>query len=590
MSDENDILIKNATVVDGTGAPSYKGAVAVKGERIAAVGKVEGDLKEDARVVIDAEGLMVAPGFIDVHNHGDLSILYYPKADCFVRQGITSFVGGHCGDSPGPFGDWIGLPWVLGDLYSDIAPSMYTREWLQPRDLVNERHRELYGWEIDWSTMGEFFERVESKGISTNYVPLVGHGDVRSLVMGPDFKRVAKRKEITEMRKHIEQAMEDGCRGISVGRDYDPGIWAGFDELLACAKVAAKYGGVYASHSLRTGHRKPRKPGEFPPLATEGVLEAIDIGRKAKISVQVSHLGNLYRVRPGDNKSVTKAVIDATLKIIDDAREEGLDVNFDVIPHHLTGGIGTSPYLVGSLSPWLKIAGSYGQFSEALRMSDFREEIKATITSGKHYRLNPNINPDWAGGRTIVECKEERFLDKTVTQVAEELGVDELDALMEILMADPETKVVRRGNDDWVKLEYFKHPEMMVGIDTFAVDETRIGRHLPPSYPNENSFGGHTRYLRRVARETGTLTWEEAIRKLTSLPARKFKMTDRGVLRAGAYADIVVLNPKTVTDRGDQIEPRQYPDGIEHVVVNGEPVVNESGHTGALPGKILYRE
>ena len=392
------------------------------------------------------------------------------------------------------------------------------------------------------------------------------------------------------MRKHVERAMEDGCRGLSVGRDYDPGIWAGFDELLSCAKVAAKYGGVYASHSLRTGHRKPRRPGEFPPLATDGVLEAIAIGRKAKISVQISHLGNLYRVRPGDNKSVTKAGIDATLKIIDDAREEGLDVNFDVIPHHLTGGIGTSPYLVGSLSPWLKIAGSYGQFSEALRMPDFREEIKATIMSGKHYRLNPNINPDWAKGRTIVECKEERFLEKTVAEVAEEMGVDELDALMEILMADPETKAVRKGDDDWVKLEYYKHPEMMVGIDTFAVDETRIGRHLPPSYPNENSFGGHTRYLRRAALETDTLTWEEAIRKITSLPARKFKMTDRGVLRAGAYADIVVLNPETVTDKGDQLEPRRYPEGIEQVIVNGELVVNESGHTGALPGKILYRE
>ena len=590
MSEEYDILVKNGTIVDGTGAPKYKGAVAVRSERIVAVGRVEGDLKEDAKTVIDAEGRLVSPGFIDVHNHGDLSIIYYPKGDCFVRQGVTSFVGGQCGNSPGPFGDWIGLPWVLGDLYTDVAPKMYERDWLLPRHLVNERHRELYGWEIDWSTLGEFFQRLEAKGISPNFVPLVGHGDVRSLVMGPDFKRHATEEEIGEMVKHVDVAMREGCRGLSVGRDYDPGIWANFDEILTCAKIAAKYGGVYASHSLRTGHRKARRPGEFPPVATEGVLEAIDIGRKTGISVQISHLGNLFNVRPGSSKSVTKAAIGATLKIVDDAREEGLDVNFDTIPHHLTGGIGTSPYLVGSLSPWLKVAGGYNQLAKALRMPDMRDEIKEVIMSGKHYRLNPNITPDWAKTRTIVECSEEKFLNKTVAQIAEELGVDDLDALMNIISVDPETKAIRKGDDDWVKLEYYKHPEIMIGVDTFAVDETNEGRHLPPSLPNENAFGGHVRYLRRVVRETNILTWEEAIRKLTSSPARKFKMTDRGVLNCGAYADIVILNPETVTDRGDQLEPRRYPEGVDHVIVNGELVVSGSGHTGALPGKILYRE
>ena len=158
MSEEHDILIKNASIVDGTGSPAFVGAVAVKGERITAIGKVEGDLKADAGTVIDAKGLTVTPGFIDVHNHGDLSIIYYPEAESFVRQGITTFVGGQCGDSPGPFGDYIGLPWVLADLYVDLAPTMFNREWLIPRDLLNPRHRELYGWEIDWHTLGEFFK------------------------------------------------------------------------------------------------------------------------------------------------------------------------------------------------------------------------------------------------------------------------------------------------------------------------------------------------------------------------------------------------------------------------------------------------
>jgi len=586
MSEEYDILIKNATIVDGTGSPAYKGALAVQGERISAIGKAEGDTK----TVIDAKGLIVTPGFIDVHNHGDLSILYYPKADGFLRQGITSFVGGQCGDSPGPFGEYIGLPWILGDVYTDVADRMYYKNWLQPRELINPRHKELYGWEIDWDTMGEFFKKVEETSLSPNYVPLVGHGDIRSLVIGPEFQRKATKKEIREMKNHVEIAMEDGCRGISVGRDYDPGIYAGMDELVECAKTASKYDGVYASHSLRTGHRKARKVGEPGPISINGVLEAIDVGRQAKLSVQISHLGTLYTVSPGNNRDMTQAAIDNTLKIIDDANEEGLNIHFDTIPHHAAGGIGGSPYLIGSLRPWLKISGSSEQFVKNLKMPDFREEIKATINSGKWYSLNPNIRPNWANGATIVECKEKRFLNKTIAQVAKDLDIDPLDAFFEVIIADPNTKSMRMGGDDWAKLEYYKHPNMMIGIDTFAVDHSRERRHFPTSYPSENSFGGFTRYLRRAVKETNTLSIEEAIRKITNSPAKKFKMIDRGILKEGAYADIVAVNMNTVTDKGNALQPRLYPEGIEYVIVNGELVVKKSKHTGALPGKILYRE
>ncbi|MCK4400489.1 amidohydrolase family protein, partial [Candidatus Bathyarchaeota archaeon] len=163
-------------------------------------------------------------------------------------------------------------------------------------------------------------------------------------------------------------------------------------------------------------------------------------------------------------------------------------------------------------------------------------------------------------------------------------------ALMDVLMADPYTKAVRRGDDDWVKLEFFKHPNAMIGVDTFAVDDKRESWYKPPSYPNENSYGGFARYLRRAVVETDTLTLEEAVRKITSNPASKFKLKDRGVLKEGAYADITVFNPETVTDRGDQVEPRRYAGGIPYVVVNGELVIEDSKHTGRLPGKVLRRE
>jgi N-acyl-D-amino-acid deacylase len=590
MSDDFDILIKNATIVDGTGEQPFKGAVAVKGDRIEAVGRLEGDLESGAENIINANGHVVCPGFIDVHNHGDLSILHYPEAPGFLRQGITTFIGGNCGTSPGPYGDLIDQSYFLYDIYQELSPDMYYPERLLFRDQINSLHGERFGWEIDWGTMAEFFQRVEAKGLSPNYVPIVGHGDIRYIAMGHDFKRNATEEEISEMLDLVRQAMEDGCRGISVGRDYDPGIYAGFDEVLSCAKVAAEYGGVYTSHSLRTGHRKSRRPGEFPPAKIRGILEAIDVGRKAEIPVQISHLSPLYDVWPGGSEIMTEASIRATLKAIDEAREEGVDVNFDLIPHHLTGGIYTSAWLVGLLNPWLRLSGGREQFARALRMKQFREEIKEKIWAGKWYGLNPNINPLWATGPTVICCEDEKYLDKTIAEIAKEIGLDPLEALMEIIMIDPDAKAVRKGDDDWAKLMFYRHPEMMIGIDTFALDEKWETKHPPWFLPNENSFGGFPRYLRRAYRETGTLSIEEAVRKVTSLPARKFKLTGRGVLEAGAYADIVVMNPETVTDRGDQLTPRRYPEGIEHVMVNGTIVVENSEHAGTRPGKVLRRE
>ena len=588
MSEEHDVLIENAFIVDGTGAPRFKGAVAVRGERISGVYKVKPE--GDAETVIDAKGLSLTPGFIDVHNHVDLSILYYPRAESFVRQGITSFVGGHCGDSPGPYGDLVGEPWFLMDLYDDVRPRMYRNDWQIPRDLINPRHRELYGWEIDWGTMGEFFERVEKTGLTPNYAPLVGHGDVRTLVMGKDYKRKAKKREITEMRKHIEQAMLDGCIGVSVGRTYEPGKYATFEEVLACARIAKRYGGIYASHCLYT--KGPQEEGkEQPPNPIAGVLEAIDIGRRAKIPVQISHLGNRFVVHPPENRIMDEASVRATLKAIDDAREEGLDVHFDVIPHHTTGGIFTSPWLAGILNPWLKTAGSFENLAEALKMEDLRDDIKEKIKAGKLFMLNPRRFPYWAKASIVRECKEERFVDKSIKQIAEELEKEPVDALMDVLVADPETKYVRqRIKDDWLKLEYYKHPAVMIGCDTFAVDEKARNRHPSWLLPNENAFGGMARYLRRSVREEKILTLEEAIRKITSLPARKHMMKDRGVIETGAYADLVVMDPETVSDMGDQLEPRRYAKGILHVFVNGVQVVKDSEHTGARPGKILYRE
>ena len=285
-----------------------------------------------------------------------------------------------------------------------------------------------------------------------------------------------------------------------------------------------------------------------------------------------------------------KTAIKSTLQLIDDANKEGIEADFDTIPHHLAGGIGTSPWLVHSLRPWLSIAGSPEQLAKALGMPDLCEEIKSSIWGGKHYGLNPNINKKWASGKVIVECAEDSYLEKTIADVAIETGVSELDALFAVLRADPRTKVVRRGDDDWVKLEFYKHPNAMIGVDTFAVDATRQSQTDPPSYPSQNSYGGFPCYLRRSVRETSVMSIQEAVRKITSSPARKFRLAGRGTLKEGNFADIAIWNLETITDNGNQIEPRQFPTGVNYVLVNGSIVVDNNTHTGALPGKVLYRE
>jgi N-acyl-D-aspartate/D-glutamate deacylase len=585
MSEEYDVLIKNAFIVDGTGAPGYRGSVAVKGERIIAVG----DVKGGAETAIDAKGMAVTPGFIDVHNHGDQSIMYYPKADGYVRQGITTFVGGNCGSSPGPFGDLVSVGMMASEIIQELSPDMYYPSGLFRREVVNPRHRELFGWEIDWHTLGEFFRKLKARGISPNFAPLLGHHSIRIMAMGTDHKRKATPAEVEEMKKHVRQAMIDGCLGMSAGRDYDS-YYADFEELVALAKVVAEYGGLYACHSLRTGLRRARRPGEPAPIQINGLLETIDVGRKAKVPVQVSHLGALYGITP-PNPVLSEASAKETLKIVDNARKEGIDVTFDVIPGIRAFGTSSNIWLVGTLLPWLRVTGSREQLAKALRMKEFRGEIKDRIWEGKYYGLNPNINPNWAGGINILESKDSRFVNKTIAQIAKELGIDPLDALMDVIVADPYAKIGSYGRGESpTRALFYQHPCCMVGIDTLAIDTSHIGKTPPWSLPSENSFGGFALYFKLAVRENKVLTLEEAVRKVTSLPAAKFKLRDRGVLKPGAYADIVVMDPATVDFRATPLNPCVYPEGIPYVFVNGKLVVKDRQHTGATPGKVLQRE
>jgi N-acyl-D-amino-acid deacylase len=585
MSD-HDILIKNASIVDGTGSAPIKGEIAIDGERITGIGKNLGTGEK----IINAGGKIVCPGFIDVHNHGDLSILYYPKAEGYLKQGITTFIGGQCGSSPAPIGEYVADGAVLYDLVHELNPAMYYPSELIRREEFNPKHRELVGWEIDWKTMGDFLKKVESFGISPNMVPMVGHGPIRIMAMGSDFERKATPEEVEAMKPHLRQAMEDGCRGFSVGRDYDPGYWAGKEELIELTKIVAEYKGVYQSHSLRTGLRKARRPGEAAPPKINGILEAIDVGRQAGVAVEISHLGSLYDVYPGGSGLLDEAAAKATLKVVDDAIDDGLDVSFDVIPN--TGGYGlySSTHLVGFLLPWLRVAGGREQLARALKMRDFREEIKASIMSGKWYGLNPNISAGWARMNKITESKNSEYLGKTVAEIAGIRKTEHLETLFDVIQEDPYTRIAGMSFSSPSKALFYKHRAMMAGIDTLALDTAWKPESAPWYLPSQNSFNGFAAYFEDVVREEKILSVEQAVHHVTGLPAKKFKLTDRGVLREGAYADIVVMDIDRVKDMSTPLNPSVYPNGIDHVLVNGVHVVKNMTHTGMKPGKVLYRE
>jgi N-acyl-D-amino-acid deacylase len=585
MSDY-DILIKNGLLVDGSGAPAFKGSVAVKDEKIIKLGDITGS----AETEIDAKGLIVTPGWIDVHNHGDMTIYYYPKADGYVKQGITTFVGGNCGSSPGPYGELVSVSMGVGEIVTNLSPDMYYPNSTFLRDVVNAEHKKIFGWEIDWRTLGEFFTKLEKKGFSPNYAPLLGHHAIRIMAMGTDYKRKATSQEVQVMTKHVEQAMIDGCKGMSAGRDYEPSYYADLEELVELSKIVSKYGGIYAVHCLRTGLRKARHPGEQPTNKVGGLLESIDVGRKAKVSVQISHLGALYDVSPIGDRELMEAAGRATLKIVDDANKEGIDVSYDLIPGIRGYGTSQNIWLVSTLTPWLKVCGSKEQLGQALKMSEFREEIKATCWSGKYYGINPNSNPNWSSGVNLLEHKDPNYKGKNVAVIAQEKKIDPFDALFDAVVADPEAKIGGMGGrESPTKPMFYKHPKSMIGVDTLALDTTWIGKGPPWSLPSENSFNGWAQYWQSAVREQKILTLEQAVQKATSLPASKFKLKDRGLLKEGYYADITIFNLDTIKNKATPLNPAVYPEGIEHVVVNGQIVVWDEKHTGALPGKVLRR-
>lgn len=527
-----DLVVRNGRVVDGTGNPWVAADVAVRGDRVVAVGKVAGAAKR----TIDAKGLVVAPGFIDIHAHSDETLLEDGRAESKVRQGVTTDVLGE-----GP----------------SAAPRVGK---LAPRALTARGKR------FEWATLPEYFTAVEGAGVSINVATYVGLDTVWQTAMGQSHARPTP-EQFEQMKAVLDQAMRDGAFGLSSQLAMPPGSLATTDDLVELAKVAARHGGTYSAHIRNEG------TGVF-----DAVREIIAVAERAGIPVEIIHIKIADQMDWGRMNEI--------IALIEAARRRGLDVRAHVYPY--TRG---NNNLASIVPPWAHEGGA-AKMLERLRDPAARARMKGEIRGGipGWYNHFTAVGGDWS--RMLVSGRgpyEGLTMDRVIGEKSKGKTPppDSLDLLFDILLEqDGSVPTVYAHHDEADMTRALAQPWCAVGSDGAALATDGVLRR---GNPHPRSFGTFPRVLGLYVRERGLLRLEDAVRKMTSLNAARLGLRDRGVLRPGAFADIAVFDPDKVTDRATYTAPFQYSEGVEYVVVNGAVVLDRGTHTGATPGRALRR-
>jgi N-acyl-D-amino-acid deacylase len=586
LAHDFDILIKDAKIVDGVNK-TFNGSIGIRDERIIEVGNIDAD----AEKVIEAENLYAMPGFIDPHSHGDWGLAWYPDCQIAVMQGCTTILGGQCGGSPAPINEYMRPPGILFDEVYKKEPYLYHAPTLMKIEEINELHQKKFGWSIKYRSMAEYFDLIISKGISINYVPLLGHGTVRFAVMGEDYKREADKEEIKIMKELIHQGLQQGCRGLSSGLDYDPDVFASKEEMDECVKVLQEYDGIYSPHWRRTGRRKDIKMGSYNAEPIEGIKEVINTAKRTGVKTNIAHLAPGWTTVTPMTPEIGSSIGKATLEPVNKAIKEGTIIGFDVIPWQCWEPL---PYLCSlHFTQWLRLLGSREKLSEWLKSDQFRDKAWEEIESGKIFQrlvINPCINPHWAENLIIVKHKKKEYEGKSLHYVAEKTGKKPWKTLCDLIIMDPDSKGAHtdyRGIEEQMR-EFFKHPVGTVGLDVGISDNKDIQNKTPPyATPLPDQFSGYTKFFMRYVRDSDFLTIEEAVHKCSTIPAKTFRVKDRGVLLPGAYADIIIMDLDNLGILGKPEISTEYPTGIPYVIVNGKIVVENGSHTGERPGFVL---
>jgi N-acyl-D-amino-acid deacylase len=524
-----DLLILNGRIIDGTGSPWFAGNVAVRGDRIAAVGSLVGAQAHDT---IDATGLVVAPGFIDMLGHSEYRLLLHPGADSKITQGITTE--------------------ITGEVTSVVPVNENTL-----RELPAE-HRAL----ADWTSLDGYFRTLERVGPAINLATFVTAGSVRRHVMG-DERRAATAPELERMQALVAEAMQQGALGLSVGLVYAPASYADRDEIVALATVAARYGGGYTSHIRSEGIR-----------LIEAVREAIEIGERAGTWVQIHHLKASGQPNWG---KVNDAIAE-----IEAARARGVDVTANMYPYDASG---TS--LAAIIPNWAHEGGSEALVAR-LRDPATRQRIRDELAAGDTIDWRQiGTSAGGPGGVMIASVGADSlrlYQGLRLDEVSRQRGQQPPDALIDLLIADEArtSAVYFSMSDDDVET-VLRQPWVSIGVDggVRPADPTLSDR------PHPRAFGTFPRILGRYVRDRNVINLEDAVRRFTSLAAARVGLDDRGVIKAGLAADITIFDPATVADRATFEDPVRTSVGIRHVIVNGVPVLRNSEPTGARPGRGL---
>jgi N-acyl-D-amino-acid deacylase len=529
---EFDIVIRNGHVIDGTGSPWYAADVGIRDGKIAAIGKLEG---ASARRVIDAGGMVVAPGFIDMLGQSEMSILINPHLPSKIYQGITTEITGE-GGSAAPLNDAV------------IKADRVTYEHL--------------GITPNWRTLGQYFARLGKQGMGINLASYVGATQVRRMVLG-DVDRDPSPAELEQMKSLVSQAMKDGAVGLSTALQYPPAPYAKTEELIALATEASRSGGVYASHIRDEGN------SIIPALD-----EAIRIGREARIPVEVWHLKAAGKPNWGRMPEIVAH--------IKEARDAGVDITADTYAY---------PAWFNNLSafipPWAHDGGD-AKLIERLKDPASRARIRKDMET--HSTTWDNEWEEVPGPQSILVSvvsnpKLLPLQGKTIDQIAKQRGKDPIDTIFDLLIEDQGyTDVAVFGMDEPDVALALGQPWVSICNDSQGTAPDGV---LGKEHPHPRAYGTFPRILRKYVREEKKLTLEEAIRKFAALPAQKMRFGDRGVVKVGMWADVVVFDPNTITDRATFEEPNQLSVGMQYVLVNGVAVIDGGKMTNALPGKVL---
>jgi N-acyl-D-amino-acid deacylase len=527
-----DIIIKNCEIYDGKGDASFPADIGIQEDRIVKIGRLSSG---EGRRVIDAQGLAVAPGFIDIHSH-EFTVLNDPPPDSKILQGITTEVMGNCGISLAP---------VSGEGKVKVKEQL---------GIYKE-----YTGDLNWSSLGECLSFLETRGLTTNYIPLVGHGTIRASVMGTENK-APDAEQLKEMKARVARSMEEGARGLSTGLIYPPALFAGTEELIELAKEAARFKGIYASH-IR---------GEHDGVLQPAIEEAIRIGREAGLPVEISHLKLFGRKLWGQADSI--------LKMIELAGGDGLDVTADAYPY-----TATHTTLKTILPAWVH-EGGIRRMVERLKDPSLRKRMREEMERGEVIYFK---DVGWEGVMIVKSGRDGSMDGKNIAGISELRRKDPYEVVFDILSEEPGIRANYFALDEEDVSKILKHPLVMIGSDSYALSNSG---NLGQGKPHPRTFGTFPRILGKYVREEKLLSLEQGIRKMSFFPALKLGLKDRGRIEEGTFADLVLFDPKRIAGLADFAEPQQYPEGIEIVLLNGEVVVEKGEHTGKPAGRVLRHQ